>query len=157
MPIPDPPPAQTDRAPPEGFTLLELTVGLVVLAVLLPPLLGLGVEVRDRAFVRASLEEAAAMLVRGRWLAVARGGALVEVDAEPPAARILTLDGDTLAARRLGRAGVGLSLSRGRPSATVRFGPLGVGIVSSQTLTFSRGGVRGALVVSALGRVRRSE
>ena len=140
-----------------GFTFLELLVLLAVLGVLLPPLSALGIEVRDRAAVRQALEDASALLTRGRWLAVTSGGSSVEFRADPPSGWALDRVGDTVLIRRFGEQGVELELSRGRPGAVIRFGPLGLGMVSSQTLTFSRGDQRQALVVSGLGRVRRSE
>ena len=143
--------------PDGGFTFLELLVLLTVLAVLLPPLVGLGVDLRDQAAVSSAVEDAAAILTRGRWSAVATGGATVGFVVSPPAGWAVNRTGDTVLIHRFADRGVTLTLSRGRPSALLRFGPLGLGMVSSQTLTFVRGGHRQALVVSAFGRVRRGE
>lgn len=140
-----------------GFTYLELLVLLVVLGVLLPPLAGLGVRVRDRAAVRSAVEDAASLLARGRWSAVTSGGASVEFRTDPAAGWALNRVGDTVLVRRFGARGVDLALSRGRPSTLIRFGPLGLGVVSSQTLVFSRGDQRQSVVVSSLGRIRRGE
>ena len=138
-----------------GFTIIELTLALVIGMALVVPLLGAGAEARSRALVRHAAESAAALLARGRWAAVTGGGATVEFVAEPPVGHLISQSGDTVLSRRLGRGGVELELSRGRSRARVSYGPMGLGIVSSQTLRFRHGSAEEALIVSSLGRVRR--
>lgn len=153
--LPGPPPGVPAHT--AGFTYLELLVLLFVLGVLLPPLVGLGLDLRDRTAVRSAAEDAVALMSRARWSAVTSGGASVEFRTDPPAGWALDRSGDTVLLRRFGPGGIDLALSRGRPSARIRFGPLGLGTVSSQTLVFSRGTQRQSLVISSLGRVRRGE
>lgn len=142
------------RVLPRGFTLLELTVVLLVMGVVLTPLAGKGVELRNRSLVEHAGHRAASLLSRARWVAVSRGGASVEFTTSPPTGRLLGATGDTLAVVDLGGGGVALSLSRGRSTSRIRYGPLGLGIVASQTLVFSHGDSERRLVVSSLGRVR---
>jgi len=143
--------------PPWGFTLLELTVVLLVVGVVLAPLAGKGLELRSRSLVAHATYRAASLLSRARWVAVSRGGASVEFTTSPPAGRLLGSGGDTLVVVDLGDGGVTLSLSRGRSRSRIRYGPSGLGLVASQTLVFSQGGVERRLVVSSLGRVRSHE
>jgi len=67
----------------------------------------------------------------------------------------VTRAGDTVRTARLSAGGVSMTLSRGRARSRVRFGPLGLGLVSSQTLTFRLAGEERRLVISSLGRVAR--
>ena len=48
-----------------------------------------------------------------------------------------------------------LRLSRGRATSRVRYGPVGLGWVASQSLRFAKAGQEKALVISSLGRVSR--
>ena len=140
-----------------GFTLLEMTLVVAIGVVLLTPLVGLGVDLRSRGLLRNATESAAALLAQARWAAVSRGSASVEFEASPPVGRLLSEDGEILALRDLGAGDVKLHLSRGRGSIRIRYGSLGLGVVSSQTLRFTHGGNEEALIVSSLGRVRRRE
>ncbi|MGI9626812.1 MAG: type II secretion system protein, partial [Longimicrobiales bacterium] len=123
-----------------GFTFLEVAVTLSVLGVLTVPLVGAGVELRSRSLLRTSVEGAAGLLTRARWAAVALGGSTVEFRGTPPTGTLLSPGGDTLFVQGLGEGGVALALSRERPRAESRFGPLGLGIVASQTLRFTHHG-----------------
>jgi hypothetical protein len=50
---------------------------------------------------------------------------------------------------------VSLELSRGRSEVCLAYGPLGIGLVASQTLRLHRGTKEASLVVSSLGRAVR--
>jgi len=79
----------------------------------------------------------------------------VELATDPAHGIVIAADGDTVMAASLDEGGVTLGLSQGRPTARVRFGPMGVGMVSSQTLRFGLAGEERLLVLSSLGRVSR--
>lgn len=138
-----------------GFSLIELVVVLAFVAALAPPLAGSVGKLRRDFALRQAQEEAARLLAVARWTAAGTGGAVLELVADPPGGVVVSAAGDTVASARFGSAGVTLRLSRNRASARLRFGPLGLGLVSSQTLAFSAGGEERALVVSSLGRVTR--
>ena len=105
--------------------------------------------------VLGAREEVVGLLHRARQAAIARGGAELLLRADPPHADLLA-GSDTVGVARLGdRYGVALTLSGGRPEALLAFGPLGLGRVASQTLSFRRGEAETRLVVSSLGRVAR--
>jgi len=138
-----------------GFSLIEVVVLLACVAVLLPPLAGSVSQLRRAFLLRQAQEEAARLLSEARWTAVRTGGAVVELVADPPSGTVVSAAGDTVAAALFGEGKVLLALSRGRANARLRFGPMGLGLVSSQTLRFSQGGEERTLVVSSLGRVVR--
>lgn len=109
----------------------------------------------DRLAVIGARETVAGLFYRGRQEAIAHGGARVFIRAEPPVVKLMA-GADTLITSSLAEEfGITLGLSRGRPEALLRFGPLGLGLVSSQTLTFRRGNTESLLVISGLGRVDR--
>lgn len=142
----------TDRA---GYSLIEIAMVLVILAALAPPLIGSAGDLRRSFLLNRAREEAARLFAEARWTAVSRGGATVILNAVPPWGAVVTAAGDTTRTALLGAAGVSLRLSRGRSRSRIRFGPLGLGLVSSQTLTFELEGEQRRLVVSSLGRVSR--
>ena len=80
---------------------------------------------------------------------------MVILNADPPWGAVVTAAGDTTRLTELGAGGVSLRLSRDRANSRVRFGSLGLGLVSSQTLTFELEGEERRLVISSLGRVSR--
>ena len=145
-------PAVAARA---GYSFIEIAVLLAILAVLAPPLLTSAVRLRTSFYLSRSQEEVARLLAAARWAAIGEGGATLELTADPPWGIVVSAAGDTVAAAALGEGGVALQLSRGRPSARVRYGPLGLGLVSSQTIRFTLAGEERSLVVSSLGRVAR--
>ena len=145
-------PAGAARA---GYSIIEIAVLLAILAVLAPPLLTSAVRLRTSFYLSRSQEEVARLLAVARWAAIGEGGATLELTADPPWGIVVSAAGDTVAAAALGEGGVALQLSRGRPSARVRYGPLGLGLVSSQTIRFTLAGEERSLVVSSLGRVVR--
>lgn len=138
-----------------GFSLIELMLVLACAAALAPPLAGSAAKLRRDFELRQAQEEAARLLALARWTAAGTGGAVVELVADPPGGVVLSAAGDTVASARFGSGGATLRLSRDRASARLRFGPLGLGLVSSQTLAFSAAGEERLLVVSSLGRVTR--
>jgi len=138
-----------------GYSIIEIAMVLVILAALAPPLLASAAELRTSFLLNRAREGAAGLFAEARWSAVAEGGATVILNADPPWGAVLTAAGDTTRRTVLGAGGVSLRLSRNRPNSRVRFGPLGLGLVSSQTLTFELEGEERRLVVSSLGRVSR--
>ncbi|MDE2875102.1 MAG: GspH/FimT family protein [Gemmatimonadota bacterium] len=138
-----------------GHSIIEIAMVLVILVALAPPLIGSAADLRRSFLLSRAREEAARLFAEARWVAVGEGGAIVVLNADPPWGAVVTTDGDTTKLSELGEGGVSLRLSRGRPNSRVRFGPLGLGLVSSQTLTFELGGEERRLVVSSLGRVSR--
>ena len=109
----------------------------------------------DRMAVWAAREELAGLLHRARMEAISRGGTEVVLTSSPPRGELLAGQ-DTLARTPIGKEyGVALGLSRDRAEARLRFGPLGLGLVASQTVGITRGEAEAFLVVSSLGRVTR--
>jgi prepilin-type N-terminal cleavage/methylation domain-containing protein len=139
----------------QGFTLMELALVLALLGLTISHLLSAARYQADRMAVLAAREDLAGLLHRARTEAISRGGAEVVLTTSPPLAELLSGE-DTLARTPIGEAyGVALGLSRGRAEARLRFGPLGLGIVASQTLGITKGEAEAFLVVSSLGRVTR--
>ena len=138
-----------------GYSIIEIATLLAILAVLAPPLLASAVQLRTSFYLSRSQEEAARLLAEARWAAIGEGGATLELTASPPGGIVVSAAGDTVAMAVLGDGGVALQLSRGRPTARIRYGPLGLGLVSSQTIRFTLAGEERSLVVSSLGRVAR--
>ena len=138
-----------------GYSIIEIVMVLVILVALAPPLIGSAGDLRRSFLLTRAREEAAQLFAEARWVAVGEGGAIVILNADPPWGAVVTAAGDTTKLAKLGEGGVSLRLSRGRASSRVRFGPLGLGLVSSQTLTFELGGEERRLVISSMGRVSR--
>ena len=138
-----------------GYSIIEIATLLAILAALAPPLLASAVRLRTSFYLSRSQEEAARLLAEARWTAIGEGGATLELSTSPPRGIVVSAAGDTVAAANLGDGGVAIELSRGRRSARVRYGPLGLGLVSSQTIRFRLAGDERALVISSLGRVAR--
>lgn len=141
--------------PARGFTLLELAVVLFLLSLTLGHLLSAGRRQVDRLAVLGAREEVVGLLHRARMEAVANGGASVRLFTDPPRVE-LEAKGMILERRELEREyGIDLGLTRDRKEVELRFGPLGIGHVSGQTLRFRRGTKTAELVISSLGRVSR--
>jgi prepilin-type N-terminal cleavage/methylation domain-containing protein len=136
-----------------GFTLLELCVVLALLGLGLSLLVPRATRQLDRAAVLAAREATVAQIARARREARVSGGATLQlrrsgsrlwVESAVPIRDTLRLEA---------RFGVRLVLST--ESQSLPFDALGIGRLTSRTLSFSRGRERAALAVSAYGRVRR--
>ena len=141
--------------PAAGYSLLEVLVALALLGALAPPVIGAATRLRASGDLNRSRESAARLIAEARWTAVRDGSAAVEFQTSPPAARVVSVTGDTVAAADLGPGGVEVRLRGARENSRIRYGPLGVGWASSQTVRFVRAGQERSLVVSSLGRVSR--
>jgi hypothetical protein len=138
-----------------GYTLMELALVLAFLGLAVGHLISTARYQVDRMAVSGAREELAGLFHRARTEAISRGGAEVVLTSSPPFAELIS-GGDTLARTSIGESyGVALGLSRGRAEARLRFGPLGLGLIASQTLGLTRGKAEALLVVSSLGRVTR--
>lgn len=150
-------PPRSPRREGGGFTLLELTVALALVAVLV----GLGSPLwrsaTDRWAVRTVRDQTAVALHRARLEARRWGGARLEVDAAEGRLRLHRRVPDSLvwedATARDHR--VELVLPRGEDRTTLRFDALGLGIVASRSLVFRRGTAEARLVISSRGRGSR--
>ncbi len=138
-----------------GFTLLELCLVLSLAGVAWSVLLPAARQQRDRLAVLGAREELMGLLHRTRGEAIARGGAELDLFADPFRAVIIA-GGDTLARAELAEThGVTARLSKDRARVRLAYGPLGIGHVTSQTVRISRGKTEAFLVVSSLGRAVR--
>mgnify|MGYP001827997442 CR=1 FL=1 len=134
---------------------MELALVLVLMGLAFSHLLSTARYQVDRMAVWGAREDLAGLLHRARMEAISSGGAEVVLTASPPHAKLISR-GDTLASAPIGENyGVALGLSRGREEARLRFGPLGLCLIASQTLGITRGEAETILVVSSLGRVVR--
>ena len=134
---------------------MELAVVIALLGLAVSHLLSTARSQSDRMAVLGAREELVGLLHRAGTEAISRGGAEVVLSSLPPSAELLSGE-DTLARAPIGEAyGVALGLSRGRAKVRLRFGPLGLGLVASQTLHITKGEAEAFLVVSSLGRVTR--
>lgn len=136
-----------------GFTLVELVIVLVVLAVMsaiaIPALIGM----RDRVTVRIAAIETTQALADARSMALsAARRTAVRLDATRNTVTVF-VGADTLRTLRLDEYGVSLSTTRD----SIAFGPTGIGWgAATATITLRRGNAAAALAVSRLGRVRRT-
>jgi hypothetical protein len=139
-----------------GTTLMELVVCLAVLVAvtaLATPRLN---ELGDRVEVRSVREELVGLMTQARAVGVARGGATLVLESEPPAALLLARD-SLVRSVRLGRTALPpeLLLPAGRASTAFDFDALGIGRFASATIVVRRGRAEAGIVVSSYGRVRR--
>lgn len=138
-----------------GYSLLELTAALSLVAIAWTALLPSASRYRDRAAVLVARESLVAMLLETRTAAVEHGGASLHVDAEDMRAWV-TVGDSTTREMRLGEDGrVRVALGGGRRSTETPYNALGIGVFANETLEFLAGSARARLVVSAHGRVRR--
>ena len=136
-----------------GFTLLELLVVLSIMAIMagvsLPAMLGM----RDRITVRLAAVDAARTLADARTVALT-SSRRTAVRINQATNTLTVVSGpDTIRTLRLNEYGVQLRTTRD----SIAFGPTGIGWgAATATLTLMRGGASTSLVVSRLGRIRRS-
>ncbi|HYN80423.1 MAG TPA: GspH/FimT family pseudopilin [Gemmatimonadaceae bacterium] len=135
-----------------GFTIIETTVVLTVIAILSAIVLPKASGFIDAIEVRGAVTEAEALFSTARHIAIARGAqSTLEVDAGRGVIS-LRVGADTLQQRELGEAH-GVALRTTRPSIT--YSPTGVGYgAANLTLTVTRKLAADTIYVSRLGRVR---
>jgi len=139
----------------QGFTILELTGVLILLAVSAGLALPMSRSVRERLSVIGAREDVVRMITRARGEALLRGGASLFVDRDPPQVRVEAA-GDTLHQVNLDvRWRTELVLSGGRPSVELRFDASGLGSMAARSITLTRGSAVARLIISAFGRIRR--
>ncbi len=137
----------------QGFTLLEVCVVLGLMAIAFSVALPPARRLRDGLAVRGARESAAALILRAKGEALARGGASVWVGENPGTIRV-EAGPDTLATLDVeAEFGVELELAGGSSEAWLRFDGLGLGRVASRTLWFSKADVSAPLVISSFGRL----
>ena len=137
-----------------GYTLLELTIVIVVMMVAisstLPGLQGL----RDRLAVLQAREALVGSVAWARRSAQGHQGAWVRVVPDSALLR-WGLENEFQGFRDLGRE-LGVSLEGTSGGAfTLRFDDLGLGQVASRTIVFRRGSAEAGVSLSSYGRVRR--
>lgn len=137
-----------------GYSLLEITAALSLVAIAWTALLPPASRYRDRAAVLVARESLVAMLLETRTAAIEHGGASLHIDAEGRRARVSVGD-STTREMRLGDGRVRIALGGGRDSTEIPYNALGIGVFANETLEVFAGSQRAGLIVSAYGRVRR--
>ena len=138
-----------------GFTILELTAVLILLALAATLSFPAGQRVRERLSVTGAREDLVGLIVRARGEALQRGGSRLIVVRDPAQIRI-EADGEVLHRLHLGPTwGTELVLSGGRPSVELRFDASGLGRMAARSVTLTRGSAVARLIISAYGRIRR--
>ncbi len=135
-----------------GYTLIEMTIVLVLVAVMAGASITALVGLRDRLTVRFAAIEATRALADARSMALAAARrTAVRIDAGRNTLTVLS-GADTMRTLRLDDYGVQVRTTRD----SIAWGPTGIGWgAATATITLSRGSATTALVVSRLGRVRR--
>ena len=139
-------------SPKAGFTIIETTVTLSVIAILAAIVLPKASGFIDAIEVRGAVTEAEALFSTARHVAIARGAqATLEINAGR-GSMSLRVGRDTLQLRELEQAhGVLLRTTR----ASIVYSPTGVGFgAANLTLTINRNLAADTIFVSRLGRVR---
>ncbi len=138
-----------------GFTLLELTGVLTLLALAASLSFPVSRSVRERLSVIGAREELVGLIKRARAEALRGGGSSLIVVRNPAEVRI------EARGELLHRVDVGatwrteLVLSGGRSTVELRFDASGLGRMAASSVTLTRGSAVARLIISAYGRVRR--
>ncbi len=136
-----------------GFTLIELTVVVLLVALGVSALVPAARRQGDRLAVISAREATVALVSRARREALLAGGAALHLRRDDG---LVWLQGSEPARDTLDlpdRFGVRLDMSV--REARLAFDALGIGRVASRSLAFARGDARAGVAVSAYGRVRR--
>lgn len=135
-----------------GFTIIETTVTLAVIAIISAIVVPRAAGFIDAIEVRGAVTEIEALFSTARHTAIARGAqAVLDIDVSR-GVMSLRIGVDTLQTRELERAH-GVTLSSTRTSIT--YSPTGVGYgAANLTLTVTRNMTADTIYVSRLGRVR---
>jgi prepilin-type N-terminal cleavage/methylation domain-containing protein len=135
-----------------GFTIIEIAIVLVIVALLTSITIPRATIFLDRIEVRGATTEAESMFSLARHYAISRGTqSALEID---PVARTLTVKalGQTIETREIGAAH-GVAIGTNRTSIT--YSPIGVGYGAANfTMVFSKRLAADTIYVSRLGRVR---
>jgi len=138
-----------------GFTLLELTGVLILLALAASLSLPMGRSARDRLAVTGAREELVALITRARAEALRRGSSSLIVVRDPTEFRI-EAGGELLHRVDIEATWkTELVLSGGRSTVELRFDASGLGRMAASSITLIRGKAVARLVISAYGRIRR--
>jgi type II secretory pathway pseudopilin PulG len=138
-----------------GFTILELTGVLVLLALATTLSFPVGQRVQERLSVIGAREELVGLITRARAEALRHGGSNLIVVSNPAEIRI-EAGGELLHRACIGATwSTELVLSGGRPSVELRFDASGLGSMSGRSVTLTRGSAVARLIISAYGRIRR--
>jgi prepilin-type N-terminal cleavage/methylation domain-containing protein len=137
-----------------GFTLLELTAVLALMAVASSAVVPAASRYRDRAEALAVRETLVALVQRTRTEALRAGGASLQIDGDARSAR-LSVGDSVVHLARLGAGGRVRVTPASGSLAVLGYNGLGLGIFASETIEVRVGAARARLVVSAYGRVRR--
>ncbi len=138
-----------------GFTILELTGVLTLLALAATLSFPVGQGVRERLSVVGAREELVGLITRARGEALRRGGSRLIILGSPAEVRI-EAGGELLHRVDLGATWrTELVLSGGRQAVELRFDASGLGRMAARSVTFTRGSAVARLIISAYGRIRR--
>mgnify|MGYP001546064634 CR=1 len=137
-----------------GFTLPEMAVTLVLVAILTGITAPTLVAAADRGAVRMGLAQLKGAHQEARLAAVLEDRlAVLTVDSDALTLRMISGTDTVVRWRRIGPTGWGVTLVGGERS--FRFSPLGYSTgASNATLRLEKGNAGGSLIISRLGRVR---
>ena len=138
-----------------GFTLLELTGVLALLALATTLSFPVGRRLQERLSVIGAREDLVGSITRARAEALRRGGSNLIIVSNPAAIRI-EAGGELLHRLDIGTTWrTELVLSGGRPSVELHFDASGLGSMAARSVAFTRGSTVVRLIISAYGRIRR--
>ena len=135
-----------------AFTLLELTIVVVLLGLLMALAVPKFAALRDRASVRAAMADLGALFSVARQSAITER-AMVSVRFDTAAGSVEIRRSGRVIVRRALRTTYGISLGSNRDSTVYDSRGFGYG-VSNITVTIRRGSIIDTLTMSRLGRVR---
>ena len=139
-----------------GHSLLELTLVLVIVAILTGLAAAPLGHARDVLAVRAARAEVVSLAAVARSTAIMTGGAALMVDVGGGRVWIETASGARVGDVQHVGSRHGVLLQAARPTLSVRYDGLGIGRLGNAVLRVRRGVVTGTVTVSAYGRVRQS-
>lgn len=135
-----------------GFTIIELTIVLTIVATLCAITLPRASQFIDRIGVRGAITEIQSLFSLARHSAIARGRQ-VTLDIDAGNRTIVIRSGTELIRKREIGLAHGVTMTTNRTSIT--YSPIGVGYGASNfSLIVSRNRAADTIVVSRLGRVR---
>jgi type II secretory pathway pseudopilin PulG len=138
-----------------GHTLVELTFVLLLVGVAASSVAPTARQARDWAAVAAAREAVVGLLVEARQAAIEAGSGSAHFSTMTGVVQVSSAGTMLRRVDLTAEFGVSLELSGARSEVELRYDPLGLGRMASQTVVVRRGRAVTALTVSAYGRVSR--